>query len=61
MELEYKYVKDLEMALRYAIKAVEKEALICDETGDTTQKEVLEKRKEKFKFLLEKFLKDGKI
>lgn len=61
MELDYSYKKDMEMALRYAIIAVDKEIEISKETGDTTQEEVLSKRKEKFKFLLEKLLKEDKI
>ncbi len=61
MELEYTYVKDLEMALRYAVKAVEKELEICGETKDTTQEEVLKKRLDKFNFLLTKLLKENKV
>lgn len=61
MELEYTYIKDLEMALRYAVKAVEKELEICRETKDTTQNEVLTKRLDKFNFLLTKLLKENKI
>ena len=61
MELEYAYIKDLEMALRYAMKAVEKELEICRETKDTTQEEVLKKRVEKFQFLLTKLLKENKL
>jgi len=61
MELEYTYIKDLEMALRYAVKAVKKELEICAETKDTTQEEVLKKRLDKFNFLLTKLLKENKI
>lgn len=61
MELEYTYIKDLEMALRYAVKAVKKELEICTETKDTTQEEVLKKRLDKFNFLLTKLLKENKI
>lgn len=61
MQLEYKYIKDLEMALRYAIKAVEKELIICNESNDTTQKEILTKRMDKFKFLLDKLLRENKL
>ncbi len=61
MELEYAYIKDLEMALRYAVKAVKRELDICKETKDTTQEEVLKKRLEKFNFLLTKLLKENKV
>lgn len=61
MELDYTYVKDLEMALRYAVKAVEKELEICRDTKDTTQEEVLTKRLAKFNFLLTKLLKEHKV
>ena len=61
MELDYKYIKDLEMALRYAVKAVEKELEICRDTKDTTQEEVLTKRLEKFNFLLTKLLRENKL
>ena len=61
MELDYTYIKDLEMALRYALKAVEKELEICKESKDTTQEEVLTKRLDKFNFLLTKLLRENKI
>lgn len=60
MELDYSTVKDMEMALRYAIKYVEKELEICRESKDTTQEEVLKKRLERFEFILVRMINDNK-
>lgn len=56
MQIDYsEYKKDMELALNYAIRAIEKELIICSETGDSTQTEVLKNRLTKFEFLLKKF------
>lgn len=57
MEIDNMYIKDIEMAIHYAIKAIEKELKICRETSDITQEEILNKRLEKFKFLMKKLSK----
>jgi DNA-binding ferritin-like protein len=57
MEIDNMYIKDIEMALNYAIKSIEKELEICEETSDKTQEEILNKRLEKFKFLIKKLSK----
>lgn len=57
MEIDSMYIKDLEMALHYAVQSIKKEIKICEETSDKTQKEILEKRLEKFEFLIKKLSK----
>ena len=59
MELDYGAVKDLEMALRYAIKYVEEEMIICKESNDKTQEDVLKNRLERFEFILNRLIKDN--
>lgn len=57
MEIDAMYIKDIEMALHYAVQSIKKEIVICEETSDKTQKEVLEGRLKKFEFLIKKLSK----